>query len=143
MRFKEFMNLFDNWNGITKVNDDKLQCIVKGNTYDVVAEREDLHNMVVVAFGFYDNELCVRVREETPSESPRKVNVFIEEHLCKRVEIEVPNEMNKLDAMKYAERKAKQMYKDEEIVLTADDFNGICLMMVQDEDGNETGWFEF
>jgi hypothetical protein len=80
---------------------------------------------------------------ETPSESPRKVNVFIEEHLCKRVEIEVPNEMNKLDAMKYAERKAKQMYEDEEIVLTADDFNGICLMMVQDEDGNETGWFEF
>ena len=51
--------------------------------------------------------------------------------------------MNNLEAMKYAERKAKQMYEDEEIILTADDFNGICLMMVQDEDGNETGWFEF
>ena len=61
MKFKKFMDLFDNWNGVTRVNDDHLECIVEDRTLNV-AEREDLHNMEVVAFGFYDNVLCVRVR---------------------------------------------------------------------------------
>ena len=70
-----------------------------------------------------------------------KVKVFIEEHLCKEVEIEVPNDVD--DAMEWAEEKAKEMYENEEIILTADDFNGQRCMMVQDEDGHETEWFDF
>ena len=47
--------MFDNWNGTTK-----------GNTWDITHE-EFLLDLEVVAFGFYDDELCVRVitgREE-------------------------------------------------------------------------------
>ena len=71
----------------------------------------------------------------------KKVKVFIEEHLCKEIIIEVPEYA--YDVMELAEIKAKQMYENEEIVLTADDFNGTRLMMVQDEDGHATEWFEF
>lgn len=55
------MDLYDNWNGILVVNDDNLKPIVKDKvevalSYGNVCEKE------VVAFGFYDDELCVRVR---------------------------------------------------------------------------------
>jgi hypothetical protein len=53
--------MYDNWNGIVCVNDDNLNCIVKGNLF-VVLSKDNLYEMEVVAFGFYDNELCVRVR---------------------------------------------------------------------------------
>lgn len=61
MKLRDFVNLYDNWNGILVVNDDNLNPIVKNNvevalSYGNVCEKE------VVAFGFYDNELCVRVR---------------------------------------------------------------------------------
>lgn len=59
--FKDFIYAFDNWNGITVVNDNNLNCIIKGKTSDI-AERKELHNMEVVSFGFYENELCIRVR---------------------------------------------------------------------------------
>ena len=65
MQLKEFIDMFDNHNGITVVNDSDLNCIAKGKTSDI-AERTDLHNKEVVAFGFYDNELCVRVLTEKP-----------------------------------------------------------------------------
>lgn len=61
MNFKNFMDLYDNWNGITKVNDDNLHTIIKGKTLDIM-ECSKLFGMEVVAFGFYDNELCVRVK---------------------------------------------------------------------------------
>ena len=73
MNLETFMALYDNWNGITKVNDDNLNTIVKGRTTDIMDRRAPLHpsssvksyakllEMEVVAFGFYDNELCVRV----------------------------------------------------------------------------------
>ena len=64
MKFEEFIGMFDNYNGTTKVNDNNLNCIIKGKTWDI-AHMENLHNMEVVAFGFYDNELCVRVKEPT------------------------------------------------------------------------------
>ena len=62
MRFKDFMNMYDNWNGITVVNDDNLNLIAKGKTIFIVEEENGLWDMEVVSFGFYDNELCVRVK---------------------------------------------------------------------------------
>ena len=61
MNFKNFMDIYDNWNGITKVNDDNLHTIIKGKTLNIM-ECSELFGMEVVAFGFYDNELCVRVK---------------------------------------------------------------------------------
>ena len=74
MKLETFMALYDNWNGITKVNDDNLNTIVKGRTIDIMDRHAPFHplssvenyakllEMEVVAFGFYDGEFCVRVR---------------------------------------------------------------------------------
>lgn len=62
MKFKEFMELYDNWNGITVVNDDNLKCIAKDRTVTIMETKHDLFEKEVVAFGFYDNEFCVRVK---------------------------------------------------------------------------------
>ena len=61
MNFKDFIDLYDNWNGVTVVNDDKLSCRLINNTA-LVAEDDSLWDMEVVSFGFYDNQLCVRVK---------------------------------------------------------------------------------
>ena len=75
------------------------------------------------------------------TEPTKKIKVFVEEHLCKEIVIEVPE--YETDEFDYAEQIAKQMYKNEEIILTADDYNGERLMMLKDEYGHETGWFSF
>lgn len=74
MKFKQFMDMYDNWNGITKVNDNNLDIIVIGRTLDIMECMEnfnpmtkvnnyaELFEMKVVSFGFYDDELCVRVK---------------------------------------------------------------------------------
>ena len=71
MKFKQFMEMYDNWNGTTKVNDDNLGTIVIDHTLKImeciptlngVENYEKLFEMEVVAFGFYDDELCVRVK---------------------------------------------------------------------------------
>lgn len=76
MKFRQFMNMYDNWNGTTKVNDDKLDTIVIGSTLDImycradfepsthVKNYEQLFKMEVVSFGFYDDEFCVRVKHK-------------------------------------------------------------------------------
>lgn len=61
MNFKDFIDLYDNWNGVTVVNDDRLSCRLINNTA-LVAEDDSIWDMEVVSFGFYDNELCVRVK---------------------------------------------------------------------------------
>lgn len=61
MKFKDFMNMYDDWNGKTVVNNDDLTLLVKGLTLDIV-EDNCWSDMEVVSFGFYDSELCVRVR---------------------------------------------------------------------------------
>ena len=61
MKFKQFMNMYDNWNGITVVNDNNLNLITKGETMLVMGKKE-LWDKEVVAFGFYDNEFCVRIK---------------------------------------------------------------------------------
>lgn len=74
MRFKQFMDMYDNWNGTTRVTDDSFELVVKGNTVDImeslvqfgnrtkVEGYNELFDMEVIAFGFYDNELRVRVK---------------------------------------------------------------------------------
>lgn len=59
MKLRDFVDLYDNWNGILVVNDDNLKPIVKDK---VEAALLHVYEKEVVAFGFYDNELCVRVR---------------------------------------------------------------------------------
>ena len=60
MKLRDFVDLCDNWNGILVVNDDNLKPTVKDK---VEAAALSLYEKEVVAFGFYDNELYVRVRE--------------------------------------------------------------------------------
>lgn len=62
MKFKDFLEMYDDWNGRTRVNDNNLDLIVENNTCKIVEEREDLCNMKVVAFGFYDGILTVRLK---------------------------------------------------------------------------------
>lgn len=71
-----------------------------------------------------------------------KVKVSIEEHLCKTIEIEVPDNLDENEAMEYAENEAREMYKNEEIILTADDHNGVVLMQIELEDGTCTDWHD-
>lgn len=72
-----------------------------------------------------------------------KVKVCIEEHLCKEIEIECPDDMENDDRLNYAEEKVKEMYDNEEIVLTSDDYNGITLINAEDiETGASTEWHE-
>lgn len=63
MKFKEFMNMYDDWNGILKVNNDNLDYIVKDKAFVIMENRQDLYEREVVSFGFYDGELCVRVKQ--------------------------------------------------------------------------------
>ena len=65
------MEMYDDRNGITKVNNDNLETIVIGNTLEImecipmldgVKNYKQLFEMEVVSFGFYDDELCVRVK---------------------------------------------------------------------------------
>lgn len=61
MIVKELLEMYDNWNGVTKINDDNLNCIVKDKTH-VIAENKDIINRDVVSFGFIDGEFCIRVK---------------------------------------------------------------------------------
>ena len=75
MTFKQFMEMYDNWNGNTKVKDDRFKKIVGGEKIDIMECIEPIHElsivknygtlfaMEVVSFGFYDDELCVRVKQ--------------------------------------------------------------------------------
>lgn len=71
MKLRQFIEMYDNWNGTIKVNDDNLDMIVSGCILEIiecipmlnkVKNYEKLFDMKVVSFGFYDDELCVRVR---------------------------------------------------------------------------------
>lgn len=72
MKLREFLKLYDNWNGTTKINDDNLETIVIGSIVDMAYGHctffksgysySQLWNKQVVSFDFYDNELCVRVK---------------------------------------------------------------------------------
>lgn len=54
--------MYDNWNVMVCVNDDNLDLIVHGKP-EIVLSYKDTYQKEVVSFGFYDNELCVRVKD--------------------------------------------------------------------------------
>lgn len=62
MKFKDFLEMYDNWNGIVVVNDNNLRCIAQDKGLLMYEKHPELYKREVVSFGFYDNELCVRVR---------------------------------------------------------------------------------
>lgn len=62
MKLREFLNMYDNWNVMVCVNDDNLDLIIHGKP-EVVLSYKDTYQKEVVSFGFYDNELCVRVKD--------------------------------------------------------------------------------
>lgn len=62
MNFKDFMEMYDNWNGVTRVNDNDLNMIVEDRTNIIMDNRTDLYDKEVVAFGLYDGLMTVRVK---------------------------------------------------------------------------------
>jgi len=66
MTLKDFLNLYDNWNGVVKINDIDLNEILKCKVSkfmfkDAMYYNEDLMESFVIAFGFFDEELTVRI----------------------------------------------------------------------------------
>lgn len=73
-----------------------------------------------------------------------KVSVYIEEHLVRRVEIDVPDDLTTDERMLQAEQQVRQQIENEDIILTADDFNGVRLLCVHDEESEcETDWMSY
>lgn len=70
------------------------------------------------------------------------VEITIEEHLSRTISVEVSSDFeNEIDREIYAEEKVRDMYKNQEIVLDADDFNGTVLYQVHDvETDNTSEW---
>ena len=74
MKFKQFMDMYEDWCGVTRVIDETLEVIVRGKTVDImesavelgartkVKSYAELFDMEVVSFGFYGDMLCVRVK---------------------------------------------------------------------------------
>lgn len=62
MTVRELLEMYDNWNGITKINNDQLEMIAKGHTYDI-ADNIEIKDKEVVSFGFIDGEFCIRIAE--------------------------------------------------------------------------------
>ena len=50
MTFKEFMDLYDNWNGCTKINDDDLNEIVTGLTSWIMDHRYELFDRQLLGY---------------------------------------------------------------------------------------------
>lgn len=68
------------------------------------------------------------------------VRVWIEETLCKCIEVDVPENMSVDERMEYAENLVVKKYKNNEIVLGADDFTGASMSSEDMVSGTETGW---
>ena len=61
MTVNELLEYFDNWNMNIVINNSKLNCIYKNNISNFWDERNLLLESEIDSFGFYDNELCVRI----------------------------------------------------------------------------------
>ena len=60
------------------------------------------------------------------------VKVNLEEHLNKEIYIEVPSYIE--DIEDYVYKIVKEMYKNGEIVLTSNDYNGVTMMSIEDSE---------
>ena len=58
----QLVDLYDNWRGTLVINDNKLETLVKGEVESVMCQFSDLWDKEVASFGFYDDELCVRLK---------------------------------------------------------------------------------
>lgn len=63
MSFGALLELYDNWNGRMRVNDDRQETIVEDRTVYIYDNRKDLLNRPVISFGFYDDIFTVRVAD--------------------------------------------------------------------------------
>ena len=66
MRLRDLLDAYDNWDNNIVINNDNLEPILKWrvmNLYDD-GKLDDFLNWNVIAFGFYDGEIAVRIREE-------------------------------------------------------------------------------
>lgn len=61
MTLRELLEPNDDWNKQLIINDDDLNCITKDVTWKLVENRKDLMQKKVRAYGFYDNEMYVRI----------------------------------------------------------------------------------
>ena len=61
-----------------------------------------------------------------------EVKVNLEEHLNKEIYVEVPSYVE--DIEDYVYKIVKGMYKNGEIVLTSNDYNGVTLMSIEDSE---------
>lgn len=63
MKFIDFINMYDgDGDDIVRVNSCNLGTLDEAEIHAIVTEREDLHDKEVIAFGFDDNILTVKVR---------------------------------------------------------------------------------
>ena len=60
------------------------------------------------------------------------VKINLEEHLNKEIYVEVPSYIE--DIEDYVYKIVKGMYKNGEIVLTSNDYNGVTLMSIEDSE---------
>ena len=64
MKLAEFLALYDNWNGTLVINDKNCNHYATVRLVYITKwlnEHKSIANAEVMAFGFYDNELCVRI----------------------------------------------------------------------------------
>lgn len=72
MKLKDFLGMYSNQRGITKINDDNLGMLATGTAAQIIygfcrLERSGysysrLWNKEVVSFEYHDDELCVQVK---------------------------------------------------------------------------------
>lgn len=63
MPVRELLDLYDNWNTKLVINNDNLNPLHKGFIDGFMMRESELLDYKVVAFGFYDDELCIRVAQ--------------------------------------------------------------------------------
>lgn len=60
MKLWKFLDLYDNWNGTVVINNNNLVEIARGTGREIY-HNPKVSDLPVLSFGFYDNELCIRV----------------------------------------------------------------------------------
>lgn len=76
MRFKKFMEMYDNWNAVVRVNNHKLKTIIEEKAFVIMDTRPDLFQKQVVAFGFYDGVMTIRIKDvKTKGDNFRTVKI--------------------------------------------------------------------
>ena len=69
MELKEFLDLYDNWNGYTQINDRNCNPYARVKTDRIFnGNYNNILDCKVMAFGFYDGDLCVRIDYEMNAE---------------------------------------------------------------------------